>query len=221
MPINDGDSNPLLNESPSAWNDLIEAAGPAGLLVAIESRLSPTLRRHTTPEDVLQEALLHAWRDRHLCEWRGLKSFRSWLLTIIDHRIGHLVAASATQKRGAGVAVANFSAFSAAAGSDSGSAFPGPVGSTTPSRVAIYREQAAAIHDALAALPPEFAEVVRLRLFEQITLAEIAARLDLGLSVVRRRFGRGAELYETALRQALASRSQQAASAGSGPTDDP
>lgn len=213
MRINDGESNPLLTESPSAWNDLIEAVGPAGLLVAIESRLSPSLRRQTTPEDIFQEALLHAWRDRHQFEWRGLKSFRSWLLTIVDHRIGHLVAASSTQKRGEGIAVAKFSELGPAAVRDSSSAFPGPIGSTTPSRVAIFREQAAAIHDALAALPPEFAEVVRLRLFEQITLAEIAARLNLGISVVRRRFGRGAELYETALRQALASRSHQSASA--------
>ncbi|HWL95338.1 MAG TPA: sigma-70 family RNA polymerase sigma factor [Phycisphaerae bacterium] len=204
------DENPLLSASSRAWDELIEAVGPASLLVVIESRLSAALRRHTTAEDVFQEALMHAWRDRADCEWRGLKSFRSWLLTIIDHRIGHLAAASATQKRGAGLRITPFSGLDGrpGLGSISGdSYFAGPIGSTTPSRVAIFREQAAAMQAALAALPEELSEVVRLRLFEQITLQEIAERLGAGMSVVRRRFGSGLEIYEKALRQALVSRS--------------
>lgn len=202
--------NPLSSNGPGVWDDLIEAIGPASLLVVIESRMSPSLRLQTTAEDVLQEALMHAWRDRAQCEWRGLKSFRSWLLTIIDNRIGHLVAAAATQKRGARVRVVSYSAGGGAgAGSTTGeSGFSGPAGSTTPSRIAIFREQADAMRQALTELPAELAEAVRLRLFEQLTLDEMARRLGLGLSVVRRRFGKGLELYENALRQAMASRSK-------------
>ena len=200
--------SPLLSDSPAAWDSLIESVGPASLLVVIESRMSPALRRQTTAEDVLQEALIHAWRDRAQCEWRGLKSFRSWLLTIIDHRIGHLVAAANTQKRGAALRVTSYSAVCSSGGSTDGdSQFPGPIGSTTPSRIAIFREQADAMRQALAGLPEELSEAVRLRLFEQLTLEEMAQRLDVGLSVVRRRFGQGLELYEKALRTALVSRS--------------
>jgi RNA polymerase sigma factor (sigma-70 family) len=189
---------------------LIEAVGPASLLVVIGSRMGPALKRHHTEEDVLQDALLHAWRDRLQCEWRGLKSFRSWLLSIIDHRIGHLAAAAATQKRGAAVRVTPFSAFDGAnSAATADSNFPGPAGSTTPSRVAIFRELAATMREALDALPADLGEVVRLRLFDQMTLNEIAERLNVNLSMVRRRFGRGLELYEQALRRSLASRSGQ------------
>lgn len=204
------DENPLLSESPRAWDKLIESVGPASLLLVIESRLSSALRQHTTAEDIFQEALMHAWRDRASCDWRGLKSFRSWLLTIIDHRIGHLAAASATLKRGGAIRAAPLSTFGVvlAGGSVSRDAgFPGPICSTTPSRIAIFREQAEAMRQAIAELPSELAETVRLRLFEQFTLAEIAERLGLGLSIVRRRFRQGLERYETALRQALLSRS--------------
>jgi RNA polymerase sigma factor (sigma-70 family) len=204
------DDNPLLSDSAGVWDNLIQSVGPASLLVVIESRMSAGLRRAHSPEDVFQEALLHAWRDRARCEWRGLKSFRSWLLTIIDHRIGHLAAAAAAQKRGAAIRVTSFSDASPGFGSANGDcSFPGPVGSTTPSRVAVFREQAEAMRQALASLPEELGDVVRLRLFEQLTLNEIARRLNLGLTVVRRRFGRGVELYEKSLRQALVSRSRQ------------
>ncbi len=203
--------NPLAAESPRAWDELIQSVGPASLLVVIDSRMSAALKRCTTPEDIWQEAMLHAWRDRAQCEWRGLKSFRSWLLTIIDHRIGHLAAAAATQKRGAEFRVTSYSSVGGPPGrSDDGkSDFAGPICSTTPSRVAVFQEQAESMRQALADLPCEFAEVVRLRLFEQLTLDEISKRLGIGLSVVRRRFGQGLEQYEAALRQALVSRSQQ------------
>src|SRR5262245_16587705 len=140
-------TSPLLSGSPGAWDSLIESVGPASLLVVIESRMSPALRLQTSAEDILQEALMHAWRDRAACEWRGLKSFRSWLLTIIDHRIGHLVAAASTQKRGAGVRLVTYSATGrSSAGSTNGDPnILSPAGSTTPSRLAIFREQAEAM----------------------------------------------------------------------------
>jgi hypothetical protein len=50
---------------------LIEAVGPASLLVVIKSRMSAKLCRQTTAEDILQEALLRAWRSRDGLEWRG------------------------------------------------------------------------------------------------------------------------------------------------------
>jgi RNA polymerase sigma factor (sigma-70 family) len=56
---------------------------------------------------------------------------------------------------------------------------------------------------ALDALPDDLREVVRLRLFEELTLEEIAARLNLGVSGVRHRFRRGGTLYQQALVEAL------------------
>jgi RNA polymerase sigma-70 factor (ECF subfamily) len=194
--------NPLQSPSPEAWERLIEAVEPASLLVVIEQRMSGVLRRVQTAEDIFQEALLHAWRDRRGFEWRGVKSFRSWLLTIIDHRIHNAADRQAAAKRAGVVTVASLPAFDGA----TTFAEPGfPSGSTTPSRLAIYREQADLMGRALAGLPDEQREVVRLRLFEQASLEEIAARLGLGMSAVRHRFRKGSELYAKRLERALGS----------------
>lgn len=82
----DGEKNPLLSDSSEAWSELIDAVEPASLLVVIGARMSKALKGRYTEEDILQDVLLYAWRDRRQCEWRGLRSFRSWLLSIIDHR---------------------------------------------------------------------------------------------------------------------------------------
>src|SRR5262249_6782117 len=98
-------ADPLrLPDAPEDWDRLIQGAGPASLLVFIESRMSETMRVRHAPEDILQEALLHAWRDRERCAWRGPKSFRAWLLAIIENRIRDAGAYESAQKRGGGKA---------------------------------------------------------------------------------------------------------------------
>lgn len=191
--------NPLQSPSPEAWDRLIEAVDPPSLLVVIERRMSTNLRGLHTPEDIFQEALLHAWRDRRGFDWRGVKSFRSWLLTIVDHRIHDAVDRQAAAKRAGGVPPVSLPEGASTCGE------PGfPSVSTTPSRLAIYREQADLMGRALDGLPDDQREVVCLRLFEQASLEEIAARLGLGLSAVRHRFRKGSEIYAKRLERALA-----------------
>lgn len=72
--------------------------------------MSAALRRRHTPEDIWQETLLHAWRDRARYEWRGFKSFRFWLMFIIDNRICAAAAHERAAKRGGSTPVP-FSAF--------------------------------------------------------------------------------------------------------------
>jgi DNA-directed RNA polymerase specialized sigma24 family protein len=55
----------------------------------------------------------------------------------------------------------------------------------------------------LRELPRELGDVVRLRLFEDRTMAEIAQALGIGVEGVRHRFRRGAELYRAELRRRL------------------
>ncbi len=196
--------NPLHSESASVWDHLIEATGPASLLAVIELRMSPALKRRHTAEDVFQEALLHAWRDRKQHQWRGPKSFRNWLLTIIDRRICDLADRAQAQKRAGGSRAVEFPT---GPGYDSAAPSPLPWDSTTPSRIAVYREQADAMRAALAGLPDDVREVVHLRLFEQLAVEAIAQRLGLGVSAVRHRFRKGAELYQQRLTAELGTRS--------------
>ena len=220
-PWTDG-SNPLASDSPAVWDRLMEAVGPASLLVVIESRMGPRLRRRMSPEDIWQETLLSAWRDRAKCEWRGLRSFRNWLLTIIDHRIRDAVEYENAAKRGGENAAWPSSSLSGESSDRSHARpYPGPVGSTTPSRVAMHREQAAAMRAALETLPEDLREVVRLRLFEQLTVDEVAQRLQLGGSAVRHRFRKGAEIYQRLLMNQFATTSLSLAQKTvNGPTPD-
>ncbi|RJP39829.1 MAG: sigma-70 family RNA polymerase sigma factor [Phycisphaerales bacterium] len=198
--------NPLQSEVPRTWDDLVEALQPASMLLVIERRMSVALRQRIEPEDIWQETLLQAWRDRRQCEWRGLKSFRSWLLSIADHRIRDAAVYHDARKRGGGRAQVAL----AGGGADesNGSAWAGPVASTTPSRVALQKEQAAAMRAALEALPDGLREVVWMRLFEQLPIDEVAARLEIGPSAVRHRFRKGAELYQERLRAEWATQSR-------------
>lgn len=140
--------------------------------------------------------------------WRGLRSFRSWLLTIIDHCIRDAADHHGAQKRGGGRTPVQFSVLRGAS-SDTArdSVNAGPVQTTTPSRIAVLTEQVAAMQAALEELPEDVREVVRLRLFEQKTMSEIADRLGIGVAAVRHRFRRGAETYHRRLVAEFASRS--------------
>lgn len=182
---------------PESWPRLIESLDPARMLVVIEDRMGAKLRERCEPDDILQEALLQAWLSRGSFEWRGAKSFRSWLLTIIDHRIGDEHDRIGRLKRDAHREVP----LSGLAGTDSSASvmdFAG--GSTTPSRVASYRERAALLRAARESLPDELREVVRLRWFEELELEEIAQRLKIGVSAIRHRARKGEVLFRTRLR---------------------
>jgi len=199
------DVDPLQSDSPEEWDRLIEAMGVASLLVVIEQRMGTRLRRSAQPEDVLQDALLHAWRDRAKCEWRGLASYRSWFLSVIDHRLRDLAERESRLKRGGDFSILRESDSTA---HGEAARFLERLASTTPSRVAAFREQAQAMRSALAQLPDELEPVVRLRLFEELTSEEVADRLGLGLSAVKHRFRKGSRMYARLLRQALASGSE-------------
>ncbi|MBL1216542.1 MAG: sigma-70 family RNA polymerase sigma factor [Planctomycetes bacterium] len=195
-----------LHTSLPPWDDLIESIGPASLLAVINRRMGTRLMNRYTPEDVLQEALLHAWRSRDRFEWRGARAFRSWLLTVIDNRIRDLADLETAQKRGGNRAIMR----EADLGGASSVGLPEAMGTTTPSRIASYREQAEVMRVSVESLPPELRDVVWMRLFEQRPISEIAAQLGIGESAVRHRLRKGSELYQRRMLREFGTRSHSA-----------
>jgi RNA polymerase sigma-70 factor (ECF subfamily) len=186
-------------DDPAVWTHLIEAANPASLLIAIESRMGAELRQRLSAEDIWQETLLKAWNGRSGFTWQDTPSFRRWLLRIAENCIGdhrdYERAGKRDMRRNGSLPVQSGSS------SDGGSAGPSfePWGSTTPSRIASQKERAEKMRAALEGLPEDVREVVRLRLFEDLMLEEIAEKLGLGISAVRHRFRKGSELYRRRL----------------------
>ena len=194
--------DPLVTREPGAWDRLLESIGPPSILVWIQSRMSPWLLERLTPEDVWQETLLQAWRDRERFVWRGRRAFRRWLLGIAEHRIRDLIDREHAAKRAGGspaLPLSPLSSGSSTSTADFG-AF-GPVASTTPSRVAAFREEADAMRSALEGIDRELREVVVLRLFEDLTHEEVAARLGISPRSAKHRFRRGVSEYSRRLAQ--------------------
>ncbi|MEM7307650.1 MAG: sigma-70 family RNA polymerase sigma factor [Planctomycetota bacterium] len=192
--------DPLRDDSPETWERLVEGLAPATLLVCIAERMAPRLRARFSPEDIWQDTLLQVWRDRSSCEWRGPAAFRRWVLAVAENRIRNAADRLNAAKRDA---AAELPLERADAGDDPGP--PPAVSSTTPSRVAGYREESEAMRAALGELTPDVREVVRLRLFEELPVEEVAERLSLGSSAVKHRFRRGVHRYQALLSARLAS----------------
>lgn len=183
----------------AAWDRAVATANPAFLLLVIEQRMGVKLRTKVHADDIMQESLMHAWRARATFDWTSPQGFRTWLLTIIDHRIRDAADQLGALKRGGNTRIDSLSHSVTADGQ-----MPE---STTPSRLAWYREQAEAIRAGLSGLPADLADIVRLRLVDQLTIPEIAEHLHITQAAVRHRFRKGAELLRFRLIGALGSRS--------------
>lgn len=209
--------DPLKHANSESWFRLISDVNPPSILVVIDSWLGFKLRNQVKAEDVWQDTLLEAWRDRENCAWQGVRAFRSWLLTIARRRIYRLAQEQNAEKRGGKVDVITMSILS---GDDESPGYAGPIRSTTPSRAARDRETSLILRETLNSLPDDLRVVVRLRLFEDLKVEEVAQRLKLGTSAVRHRFRKGVALYRRRL-VALMSREELSDSATPDAKDQP
>ena len=188
------------HRDPTEWGQLVESLDVASIFVVIGSWQSAKLRAEITAEDIWQETLWCSWRDREQHEWRNLAAWRSWLLTIAKKRVRDAARSLGRTKRGGDHVTAPFSLLTT--GSVSSLL---PPGSTTPSRVAGFRERAAAMESALQSLDKDLGTVVRLRLFEEIPMRQVAEQLGIPLSTAKEHLLRGVTRYRQRLRQLLGS----------------
>src|SRR5262245_33816070 len=120
------------HENPNEWDRVIEAIGPGSVLVVISSAMSDRLKAQCSPEDIWQETLLSAWRDRAQHHWEDTRTYRRWVLEIARNRIRDLARAIDTQRRGADGLAVTFSFLEGSRRRSLSSLLPH--GSTTPSR---------------------------------------------------------------------------------------
>jgi RNA polymerase sigma factor (sigma-70 family) len=164
------------------------------MLVVIAGAMSRSLRQHCSPEDIWQETLAHAWRDRAQHRWQHERAFRAWLFEIARNRIRETARRIASEKRGAGHAERRASDLSVSIGSGLH-----PADSISPSRVFFRGERKEAVLQALSELPPDLHEVLRMHLLDGLTMEAVAERLGIGLSAAWHRFRKGSEMCARSL----------------------
>ncbi len=192
-------------DDPAAWDALVESCGPASILVAIRGRMSRALLSRTTAPDIWQDTLLNAWRLRSEVKWRGIRAFRSWLITIADHCIHDAHDRESAMKRSPEHNT-NCALRARVTGANAGFRIEDIFSSATPGRCAAIAEQAAIMIRALESLEEDVREIVRLRLFEEREMKDVAMQLGINLATCKSRFRRGAEVYQRLVRNALQSR---------------
>ncbi len=133
--------------------DMLEYLRPRLVLWAT-SRLSPGLRAKLEPDDVAQEALLAVHKSLDRFQGENPRAFLAWVFKIAENRIRDLADHFGAQKRQK-IQPMSFS-------------------QTSPSAVISRSEQVDRIAKALEQLPEDYAEVLRLRRFEELSVKEIA-----------------------------------------------
>ncbi|MCB9879180.1 MAG: RNA polymerase sigma factor [Planctomycetes bacterium] len=198
------------HRSPASWAEIVDSFDAPTIFVVIGSWLGPDARAAISVEDVWQDALWMAWRDRNQHEWQGLARYRAWLLGIARNRVHDALRMLTRKKRGGG----RTARFSDLGGHDTVGGML-PPRSTTPSRMASHMERARVLESALATLEQPLQDVVRLRIFEEQPMEQAAQRLGIPLSTAKHRLVRGMQAYRAELQQRLGD-STGSASSGAG-----
>ena len=158
--------------------DMLEYLRPRLVLWAT-SRLSPGLRAKLEPDDVAQEALMAVHKSIDRFEGTNHKAFLAWVFKIAENRIRDLADHFGAQKRQR-IQPLSFS-------------------QTSPSTVIARTEEVQKVADALEALPEEYAEVIRLRRFEELSVPQIAELKGTSANAVRIRYCRALKHLKKAL----------------------
>ncbi len=187
-----GGSEPRIDRA--RWEELVASSKPDAMLVVIASSMSKQLREHSSPEDIWQETLALAWRDRAQHSFETTAAFRAWLFEIAKNRIRETARRLASRKRGSGNAAKRMSDLGA-----SSRAELHPADSITPSRIVSRSERKEAVERALAELPPKLGLILRLHLIDELTMETIAERLGIGVSAAWHRYRKGSELIARSL----------------------
>lgn len=158
----------------TAFDELTARFRP-GLEKEVRGRLRGQARLGAEAEadDILQETFLAAYGHLAKLEWRGEDAFRAWLATIA----GHVISKSSEEPRGSPRLPLQLDR-----------ELPGEA--PTPSRALSRDERLARLEEALADLSPDHRRVIVLARIEQLSVAEIAARMSRSPNAVKKLLAR-------------------------------
>jgi RNA polymerase sigma-70 factor, ECF subfamily len=199
----------------TAEEPVLVAAAVAGDRVALErlllahydeltrrvaARLPARIQATQAVEDILQVTFSQAFRDIRSFEPRGGANFGNWLAKIAENRLLDAIKEHDAPKRGGDLRRVSdaardesriLSLWDWIAASD-----------TSPSSVVAREEALHALNVALAALPPDQREAIRLKHFEGKSVEETAAAMGRTSGAVRGLIHRGKQQLQDAMGRA-------------------
>ncbi len=147
-----------------------------------ERRLPARLRARVAVSDVLQEAQIVAFERCASVEDRGPDAFRNWLLGVVEQKVREAIRAHEFAAR------RSVRRESPRGPSRTTGHFPGREAS--PSQAAIAAETAELAELALARLPDDYREVLRLTRREHLGLGETAQRMGRSVDATKKLLSR-------------------------------
>lgn len=178
---------------PEALGCLLEANRPR-LRLQAERQLRGRLAARVDASDIIQQTFLEAHRSFGQFAGQAEPEWVAWLQSILSHRLALAVRDNVLlQKR-------DLRREQPLDGPGNGLPFPLPADGSSPSQRAIRGEEVQQLAAALALLPPEQREAVRLRHLEGQPLAAIAERLGRSPAAAAGLIKRGMSALRTHLR---------------------
>lgn len=162
----------------------------------IRARIPRSLQGVLDAEDILQQTFVQAFRDIHTFRPQGRSSFRAWLTVIADNRLADARKALQRKKRGGQARRVSL------AGRDSSATALVEVlsdGGPTPSGNVARAEAVQAVEVAVAGLPADLREAIRLRYLEQKSLGDAARIMQRSPDAVRGLLDRAKKKLRAAL----------------------
>jgi RNA polymerase sigma-70 factor (ECF subfamily) len=162
----------LLRHNPAALAAFLEERRPA-LIAFIEGRLGSTLRGKVDPQDIAQEVAIKALRELPQTDLGDRNPF-GWLCHLAEQCVIDAHRHFTASKRAAGRELPG----NVPAGEGSQDLIALLAASmTTPTQAAVRDEREIRLRTAIATLPEEHREALRLRYVEGLSTKEVAARL--------------------------------------------
>jgi RNA polymerase sigma-70 factor, ECF subfamily len=156
------------------------------LTILAATQLDARLRRRISPSDLVQEAMLGAYRDFHAFRGGTERELLAWLRQILIHCLHHAYethvrARRRDIRREHSLDTVEWSLDRSAARCGDVLAQEG----SCPSGQACRRERAVQLADMLARLRPDYREVIVLRDLQGLSFEEVAERMDRKSGAVR------------------------------------